>query len=71
MRMQRATAHWLATRDIETELRGDEQAAWIPVEHLADFYDLVYGGGDPNGIKGEIMQGGDFYVNLTDLEPYI
>ena len=53
--MQRATAHWLATRDIETALRGDKLVAWIPAEHLADFYDLVYGDGDPDGIKGEIM----------------
>ena len=63
--MQRATAHWLATRNIETALCGDELVAWIPAEHLADFYDLVYGGGG-NTQKKVLVDGGA--RKLTPIE---
>lgn len=69
--MERATAQWLAERGIETELRGPEFVAWIPPEHLSDFYNLVYGDGDLGGIKGEIVLGGEFFVDLTSLDAYI
>lgn len=65
--MDRELAKWIAKNGIDTEVRDNELVAWIPPDCLEEFYDVVINGGDPMGIEGTIVQGGEVYVVLSDL----